>query len=70
MTYTAHDGYADAVKIDNILNKVLEKHDPDKDDNRFGYHALIRTIHTSLNIMRPQVGLRKTGTHMETVIPE
>lgn len=69
-TYTAHDGYEDAAKIDEILDSVLNNHDPDDESNRLGYLALIRTVHTTLNIIRPRVGLKQTGTHMVTVVPE
>jgi len=70
MSYSNHDGYADAALIDEILNRILQTHNAEDVDNRQGYHALIRTIHTSLNIIRPSVGLRKTGNHIETVIPD
>ena len=70
MTYSAYNGYADAVLINDILNRVLQTHNASDVDNQLGYHALIRTIHTSLNIIRPQVGLKKALTHIETVVPE
>lgn len=68
MTYSTADGYKDAERIDEILNEVLQKHNCMDRENRPGYHILIRTIHTSLNIIRPQVGLKKTGTHASTVV--
>ena len=70
MTYTSSDGYRTAAKIDRVFNKILQEHNTDDLSNRDGYLALIRTIHTTLNCIRPQVGLLKAGTHMETVVPE
>ncbi len=70
MTYSTREGYVDAARIDEILNEVLQRHNTSDQENRPGYHILIRTIHTSLNIIRPKVGLRQTGTHMETIILE
>ena len=70
MTYSAAKGYEDATAIDEILNYVLTKHNVSDINNRLGYYALIRTIHTSLNIIRPKVGLKQTGTHMKTIVPE
>ncbi|KKL05407.1 hypothetical protein LCGC14_2606300 [marine sediment metagenome] len=65
MSYSSHEGYAAAAKIDRIIDGQLQNHDPTDPDNKAGYEALIRTIHTTLNIIR-----REMGVNPAVLIPE
>ena len=70
MSYSSQDGYVDAVAIDEILNRILQEHDTSNPHNRPGYLALIRTVHSSLNLIRPQVGLTRIGRQVMVEVPE
>ena len=50
--FDSHAGYAVASKIDKLLDEVLQAHEITNPDNRGGYEALIRTVKSSIIIMK------------------
>lgn len=68
--YSTEQGHHDASEVDALINHRLQEFDPTVEANRAGYLVLIRTLHTTLNIIRPQVGLNKVGSHISTMIIE
>ena len=49
---TTDQGYRYAARVDVILNEALQEHDIGKAENYAGYCSLLRTLDTTLTIMR------------------
>lgn len=48
-------GYAMTAEVDKILNRLLERFEPEWEENTLGYMALIRTIRTTLDLIEYEV---------------
>lgn len=48
----SHRGYRIAAQCDNIINEALQTFPIEDEENRLGYQALIRTLQTTLNVLK------------------
>ncbi len=49
---TSHDGYTIAAKIDKLFSETETAYDITAELNQAGYDALLRTVETTIRIMR------------------
>lgn len=54
------DGAYDyAARVDRIINELLRKHEISNAENHAGYESFLRTVETTLAIMRGEIPFRR-----------
>ena len=58
-------GYDYASRVDTIIAELMQAHDIEENENNHGYRAFLRTIETTLHLMRSKIPPQRRASDHE-----